>query len=287
MLTRIITAVVALCLLVPILIFAPAWAVCCVWGLLAMIAVYEFAGCLGLKKEKWLVLGSMALTAVCVVTHGVEWKYTDWWSAHPGLYTLWGELAFISFALLIVLFMISAVARYRALPIDRLMMLLGLCVYACAGFFSLTGLTVLSESRVYLWVALCIPWVADSLAYFTGRFFGKRKLCPDISPKKTVAGAVGGVASTGIAAVLVYGFAVEWSVWKTAVVFVAAALLAIVSIFGDLFASVVKRHFGVKDYGKLFPGHGGVMDRFDSMIPVAILLYVLTNLPFVADLLTW
>ena len=175
-------------------------------------------------------------------------------------------------------------------------MLYGLCVYACIGFEAMASLSSLgvavfaenirqSKLCTYLWITLCIPWVADTLAYFTGRFFGKRKLCPNISPKKTVEGAIGGVASTGIVAVVVYGFAKGWDVLPLVGVFAASVLLAIVSIFGDLFASVVKRHFDVKDYGKLFPGHGGVMDRFDSTIPVAVLMNVLIYIPFFGNLI--
>lgn len=296
MLTRIITAVAALCLLIPILIFAPAWAVVCVWGLLGAIAVFEFASCLGLKKEYPLTIGAAFLTAVYVVFQNTRWGYTAWLIMHPEFELLWRDTSSMAFSLLAVLFVIAAIVRHGKVPADRLVMLYGLCVYACIGFEALASLSALgvidfmqnirqSESCICLWVALCIPWVADTLAYFTGRFLGKRKLCPEISPKKTVEGAIGGVASTGIVAVVVYGFAKGWNVLPLVLVFVAAVLLAIVSIFGDLFASVVKRHFGVKDYGKLFPGHGGVMDRFDSTIPVAILTYVLLTIPYFSELL--
>lgn len=297
MLTRIITAVAALCLLVPILIFAPSWAVVCVWGLLGAIAVYEFASCVGLKKETWLVICSMVLTALYITVQNIEWGYTAWWIAHSELYVLWECLSEIAFALLTVLFAVAASVRYTALPVDRLVMFFGLCVYTCLGFEALASLSEaeitdsidwcvsIKKTRSYLWIALCIPWVADTLAYFTGRFFGKHKLCPEISPKKTVEGAIGGVAGTGIVAVSTYGFIKGWDFPVLVLVFIAAVLLAVVSIFGDLFASVVKRHFGVKDYGRLFPGHGGVMDRFDSTIPVAIVMGVLVCIPYFNELL--
>lgn len=296
MLTRIITAVVALCLLIPILLFAPAWAVVCVWGLLGAIAVFEFASCLGLKKEYPLTVGAAVLTAVYIVFQNTGWGYSAWMIMHPDFELLWRDASFMAFSLLAVLFVIVAIVRHGKVPADRLVMLYGLCVYACIGFeamASLSSLGVISFAQnirqsghcAYLWITLCIPWVADTLAYFTGRFLGKHKLCPDISPKKTVEGAIGGVASTGIVAVVVYGLTKGWEVLPLVLVFVGAVLLAIVSIFGDLFASVVKRHFDVKDYGKLFPGHGGVMDRFDSTIPVAILMSVLINIPFFGNLI--
>ena len=291
MLTRIITAVVALCLLVPILLFAPAWAVAGLWALLGAVAVYEFFSCVGFKKEVWLwVVSILSLTlsigcSIASVTLVREYAFEDWFkylSMVPSFLQAITVLAFI----------LAAVIRYKQLPVDRLIMLFGLFWYTKIGFSALSGLAMeggyLQEvvgATVPLWIALCIPWVADTLAYFSGFFFGKRKLCPEISPKKTVEGAIGGVAGTGIVAVVVYGFVSGWEIWDLLPVFIGAMILAVVSIYGDLFASVVKRHFGVKDYGKLFPGHGGIMDRFDSTIPVAITLQVLLLIPYFEKLL--
>ncbi len=291
MLTRIITAVVALCLLVPILLFAPAWAVASLFALLGAVAVYEFFSCVGFKKEVWLlVISILSLTlsigcSIASVTLVREYAFEDWFkylSLVPSFLQAITVLAFI----------LAAVVRYKQLPVDRLVMLFGLFWYTEIGFSALSGLAMeggyLQEvvgATVPLWIALCIPWVADTLAYFSGFFFGKKKLCPEISPKKTVEGAIGGVAGTGIVAVVVYGFAKSWEIVPLLVVFFGAMILAVVSIYGDLFASVVKRHFGVKDYGKLFPGHGGIMDRFDSTIPVAITLQVLLLIPYVEELL--
>lgn len=291
MLTRIITAVVALCLLVPILLFAPAWAVAALWALLGAVAVYEFFSCVGFKKEVWLLvisILSLTLSIGCsVAMNFLAWDYAfeDWFkylSMVPSFLQVITVLAFI----------LAAVVRYKQLPVERLVMLYGLFWYTKIGFTALAGLAMdgaylndITGATVSLWIALCIPWVADTMAYFTGFFLGKRKLCPDISPKKTVEGAIGGVGGTGVVAVLVFGFTKGWDIVPLLVVFFGAMILAVVSIFGDLFASVVKRHFGVKDYGKLFPGHGGIMDRFDSTIPVAIVLQVLLLIPYVEKLL--
>ena len=291
MLTRIITAVVALCLLVPILLFAPAWAVASLFALLGAVAIYEFFSCVGFKKEVWLwVVSILSLTlsigcSIASVTLVREYAFEDWFKY---LSTVPSFLQ----AITVLAFILAAVIRYKQLPVDRLVMLFGLFWYTKIGFSALSGLAMeggyLQEvvgATVPLWIALCIPWVADTLAYFSGFFFGKKKLCPEISPKKTVEGAIGGVAGTGVTAVLVFGFAKSWEIVPLLVVFFGAMILAVVSIYGDLFASVVKRHFGVKDYGKLFPGHGGIMDRFDSTIPVAITLQVLLLIPYVEKLI--
>ncbi len=129
---------------------------------------------------------------------------------------------------------------------------------------------------VYLVMGLCGAWIADTAAYFVGTFLGKNKLCPEISPKKTIEGFVGGILVTGILFVLINflcaKFLLEVSVNYFAVC-VLGMLLAVIGTIGDLSASILKRQCGIKDYGNIMPGHGGLMDRFDSVIFVAPFLY--------------
>ena len=137
----------------------------------------------------------------------------------------------------------------------------------------------------FLFVALTM-WAADSAAYFAGRLLGKRKLCPGISPKKTVEGAVGGV----IGAVLFSWITAPYWLPEVAGSLLAplfGVLLAIASIMGDLLESTVKRATGIKDSSRLFPGHGGIYDRFDSLFfaaPLAVLalqfLFWMKEMPF-------
>lgn len=134
----------------------------------------------------------------------------------------------------------------------------------------------------YVLLAIVIPWMSDMGAYFIGTFFGKRKLCPLISPKKTVEGLVGGilvsVISAVITGVLYQHFIVKESadtvIWQIAVLALVSAPL---SVLGDLFASLIKRQHHVKDFGNIIPGHGGVMDRFDSLLLVAPFLYIVVH----------
>ncbi len=122
-------------------------------------------------------------------------------------------------------------------------------------------------------------WITDTFAYFTGVFFGKHKLCPKISPKKTIEGSFGGVVFCVIA-FIVYGLVVS-KIYTIEPNFAGLALVGVVmSVLaqsGDLLASVIKRTYGVKDYGKLFPGHGGVLDRFDSVLLLAPFLLMLVE----------
>ena len=121
--------------------------------------------------------------------------------------------------------------------------------------------------------------LSDTLAYFWGRAFGRRKLCPGISPNKTVAGSAAGLVGGGIGGALVWllaTLAVPEGAPSGALFIVSGFLLAFLSQIGDLAASYIKRAVGVKDFGRLLPGHGGVMDRVDSTLFVAPLVYVLT-----------
>jgi phosphatidate cytidylyltransferase len=130
---------------------------------------------------------------------------------------------------------------------------------------------ILSPLQVLL--VLLIVWIADTAAYFVGRAWGRRKLAPGISPGKTWEGALGGTAGVLVYAIILGTF-IEGLFWVPYLL--AAALLAALSIVGDLFESAVKRQAGAKDSGTLLPGHGGILDRIDSataVLPVAALLW--------------
>ncbi len=124
--------------------------------------------------------------------------------------------------------------------------------------------------------------MTDTCAYFVGSFFGKHKLCPKISPKKTVEGAIGGVVGCVIANVILYAvyetFIFENPVHNYFPIVVASIITSIVGMCGDLTASVIKRNYGIKDFGNLIPGHGGIMDRFDSIMFVAVAFYAVFNI---------
>lgn len=131
-----------------------------------------------------------------------------------------------------------------------------------------------------------IPWMSDTFAYLVGSVMGKHKLIPEVSPKKTVEGAIGGAVFSAIVC-LIYGIGLDLIFKEIKVnyliLFAFGAILAVVSQLGDLVASLIKREYGVKDYGKIFPGHGGIMDRFDSVLAVSTILMILCIIfpPFV------
>ncbi len=140
------------------------------------------------------------------------------------------------------------------------------------------------KDGVYLLIlAFCASWATDIFAYFVGSKLGKHKLCPKISPKKSVEGAIGGVVGAALVNVLIL-FIFRKCVFEQAslisypAVAVLSVVLSVVSMFGDLAASTIKRNFGIKDFGKLLPGHGGIMDRFDSALFVMPVLYAAVSL---------
>lgn len=126
----------------------------------------------------------------------------------------------------------------------------------------------------FLWMALIGTWASDTFAYFVGSKFGKNKLCPALSPGKTREGAFGGLIGC-ILSVAAFGFAVNFDIVHSLII---GTIIGIVAPIGDLAESALKRYSGVKDSGNILPGHGGVLDRFDSiMFSVPVVYYYISN----------
>ena len=126
------------------------------------------------------------------------------------------------------------------------------------------------DQTIYIWLVFIFAWGSDTCAYFTGMFFGKHKLIPELSPKMTIEGAIGGVVGTVLLTLVFARYFQE----PNPMYFIPLAMIgSTVSQIGDLFASAIKREFGIKDYGNLIPGHGGILDRFDSILFTAPLTY--------------
>ena len=263
MLKRIITAIVALIIFVPVLIFADTMIFPVMMALCAAIGCYEMFSCLGLK-DKVLMTLPMYAAALCL----------------PISKRLIPDEVFVKFVLsiigvLIVYMLGIAVFRHKKVNVADVGLSIALGLYIVAAF---TGLVYLHDSvehgkYIYLLTFLC-AWMTDTFAYFTGRLFGKHKLIPEVSPKKTVEGAVGGVVFCVIT-MLVFGLVMETNFGLRAnyiTLAISGVFISVVSQLGDLIMSLVKRHYGIKDYGKIFPGHGGILDRFDSVTAVTLVL---------------
>ena len=134
----------------------------------------------------------------------------------------------------------------------------------------------MSDGLYLVWLIFLSSWGCDTSAYCVGILFGKHKMTPELSPKKTVEGGIGGVVGAGLLG-LIYGAVFSGQMDEFANPALACAAIcmigALISQVGDLAASAIKRNHGIKDYGKLIPGHGGIMDRFDSIIFTAPMIY--------------
>lgn len=148
-------------------------------------------------------------------------------------------------------------------------------------FIALLNMNLKPNGLFMIVITLCGAWLADSGAYFAGTFLGKTPLCPEISPKKTVEGLIGGVISNGLLFLIIgvfYEYVFNGASVRLFMLFLSGMLCALLGLLGDLTASMIKRQCGIKDFGNIMPGHGGIMDRFDSVLFVApFMLFAFTH----------
>lgn len=123
-----------------------------------------------------------------------------------------------------------------------------------------------------IWLVYIISWCSDTFAYYIGKNFGRKKLCPEVSPKKTVEGSIGGILGS-IIGVTVWGLLDTNTGYVWYQLILLGAFGSVIAQIGDLSASLIKRYIGLKDYSKLIPGHGGILDRFDSILFIAPVVY--------------
>jgi phosphatidate cytidylyltransferase len=222
--------------------------------------------------------GPEVIAAVVMGVVLIGWQATAsvaWTAPATGWLTLWSVLSLI-WLLVIVPSLFRADAKA---PARNLM----LTVFAPFALVAAWGALMAAHARgvTFLLTLLAVVWVADIAAYFTGKSLGKRKLAPHISPGKTMEGALGGIVGVIVFVVVCTFFPSTFGAalaarWTLAGAIVIALLLACLSIAGDLFESLLKRRAGYKDSSNLLPGHGGVFDRIDALIPVLPLALLLS-----------
>ena len=265
--TRIITAVVALCLLIPVLIFSDTVVFPVVLALCSVLALYEMLTCIKLKQA-WILSIPLYLVAAGL-------PFLIRYSADRELVRQVGMVTALVVSLYFFAVLIFSHGKYELADVAICFMT---SFYIIAGFNAILILRDFEVGGAYVYLTVFLgAWVTDTFAYFCGILFGrggKHKLIPDVSPKKTVEGSIGGIVFC-VLAMLIYGMVINQITDLNAnylVLAVGGLLASIVSQIGDLCMSLIKRTYGIKDYGKLFPGHGGVLDRFDSVIAVAVVL---------------
>ncbi|MFC5632079.1 MULTISPECIES: phosphatidate cytidylyltransferase [Streptococcus] len=222
-------------------------------GILAMIGVSEIVKMKG--YEVFSFEGLLAMLGAFVLAVPMDHYFTF----------LPVDASLSAYTILVFFLLAGTVLNFGKYHFDDALFPIASSFYVGIGFQNLINARIAGLDKVLL--ALFIVWATDIGAYMIGRSYGKHKLLPAVSPNKTIEGSLGGVLSAVVVSILF--MLVKPTVYapqKFLVMLLFVAIFSIFAQFGDLVESALKRYFGVKDSGKLIPGHGGVLDRFDSMI---------------------
>lgn len=254
---RVITAVVALAIFLPILYYGGIW-IEIASAVLALVAMSEIF----IMRRKIIVslealVGALGVLAVTLPDASFGWL--------PETLTRVDLLGITIAALLVITVISKNKTSYDDIGVTALSM-----IYIGTGFHYLATVRN-AEGFGLLMFALGIVWLTDSGAYIFGRAFGKHKLWPAISPNKTWEGSIGGVLIAMVFAAI-YTYFVPLG-HQSVTMLVIALVLSVWGQLGDLAESALKRYYGVKDSGKILPGHGGILDRFDSLLFVLPMLH--------------
>lgn len=271
--TRVITALVGILVLIGVLFTFNTVLFNLVVAAITLIAIHEVYAALGFEKQDWPLYAVLVPYTLLIMLSN-RWPFRGWVMAATFLVVLFYA---------IYLVVRNGVISYQ--KTSGLVMFSGIVIFCFYSFIWLKSMLPVEkysyDAVFFILLILCFAWGGDTCAYFAGRAFGKHKLCPVVSPKKTVEGAIGGVLGTmvfGVVITLAYSIAADRTeaftrtnigVSMYLVIALLACVAAVLGIYGDLFASVVKRQCGIKDYGTIFPGHGGILDRFDSVMFIA------------------
>ena len=260
--TRIITGAVALVLFLPIVLLGGPIFNVLVYAL-AAVGLYEILKMKGLSLFSIPGIISILLLFLLLFPSANSEKIVNL-TGHTKL-----EWIFVA----VFLLLIFTVLTKNRFTFEHASFVLLSTLYVGVGFYYFIETRAIEGGLAYVIFALLIVWTTDSGAYFTGRKLGKRKLWPEISPNKTVEGFVGGIVWAIVTALIIH-----WISPLTSSYIILIGITIVASIFGqlgDLVESGIKRHFNVKDSGNLLPGHGGILDRFDSLLFVLPLLHFL------------
>ena len=231
---------------------------------ISLIGMFELYRATGIRSE------SENLLTVCAYTGAAGFYVLVWFGLKD--YYLGG----VSAAMILLLFVyVFLFPKYHA---SQLMCACFGILYVAVSLSFIYQTRSLTDGQFSVWLIFICSWGSDTMAYVAGRLFGKHKMAPVLSPKKTVEGAVGGVAGAALIGAIyaaVIGQFLQSGGSKILVYAMISAVGSLVSMTGDLAASAIKRNHDIKDYGNLIPGHGGILDRFDSVIITAPIIYML------------
>lgn len=246
------------------------WALAGILLAISLIAYRELLRALSVRKDTEKTNGLEVVGMIGIILYYVASVLSDWENLR--LMCIIGVFMAVMFVYVI---------RFPKYQIEHVALSFFAFMYAPV-MLSFVYLTRMSPQGIYMvWMILISSWGCDTCAYVVGKTMGKRKIFPVLSPKKSLEGCIGGVVGAALIGGIYGFFFVEQVFPEQTVMWIIAficAVGAIMSQVGDLAASAIKRNHNIKDYGTLIPGHGGIMDRFDSMIVTAPMIYFLTIL---------
>ena len=262
MLKRIITSLVAVCVLVPILFLSHTWVFPIAVAIVSVICLFEMFKCMGLDKKLAVTIPAYLIALLLPILQRLEIEGAKVIAAATVLCVVY----------LVYLFAL-VVWSHGKFTYNQMAASVLTSFYIMLAMNMILFIRDFNEDGQFLYLLIFIgAWMTDIFAYFTGVFFGKHKLIEDVSPKKTIEGSIGGIVFCA-ASFVIFGLVVQKvSGLEANLIFLAISgvVLSVVAQIGDLIMSVIKRHYGIKDYGIIFPGHGGMLDRFDSISAVSV-----------------
>ena len=262
MLKRTVVALVALPLFFLAVYFTPEWVLPAALGLLAGLAAHEMLHNTGLVTSRILLTAAILLSIISIPL------------------TFYFDLPLVALVVpsAVIIFVI-AIASKGKISNSEVFGTFFTVIFMPMALGSIVRIRAMEGGITLVILPFIAAWITDTCAYFTGRALGRHKLAPEISPKKTVEGSIGGILGC-IAVMLAYNY-VAGAIWGVSyslpLLAVIAASGSIISQAGDLAMSYIKRGFGIKDYGTIMPGHGGILDRFDSVLFTAPFIELLLS----------
>lgn len=258
--TRVLSAAVLVVLLL-VITFAPAQVFTVAVGVVSLVVLHELMATFGQNKKRPIVICNYIFALIFMLPCFIKTDYA-------------GELAIITTILFVMVLCSLSVFAHKEVNFKDVCASLFIVIYSVVILTRLALMREMENGLALVFLAFIGAWLPDTVAYFAGNLFGKRKLIPDISPNKTVAGSIGAFVGA-VAFYLIYGSVLSAIGFN--VNFIRLLILSVicgaVSQIGDLSASVMKRTFNIKDFGNLIPGHGGLLDRIDSLMFVTPVVY--------------
>lgn len=258
--TRVISGAVLVVLLL-VITFSPAWVFTVAAGLASLVVLYELMTSFGQNMKKPVVICDYIFAILYLIPCFVKTEFTN-------------EFFIMTTILFVMTLCTLSVFANKDVNFKDVCASLFIVIYSVLILSRLALMRNMENGLALVFLAFIGAWLPDTAAYFAGSFFGKHKLIPEISPNKTVEGSIGAFVGA-IAFYLIYGSVLSAIGFN--VNFISLLILSVicgaVSQIGDLSASVMKRTYNIKDFGNLIPGHGGLLDRIDSLIFVTPVVY--------------